>query len=270
MFATIIIVLPSCYTGGQVHVSHGHLTKVLDFAPQSFLTTCVLAWYTDVVHEVKPITSGYRLALSYNLVHTSPGIPRPMLPDIHGAIAELRSVLRKWSAGKYAQDLDLKLIAYLLKHQYSEVNLKMGALKGEDAHKISHLRSVAAELGYVVCLANLSYNLSGVADDPGYGGYGGSWGRKRGRYDYDEDEDDEDDEDDREDTPSMIEVTDRTLSIDNLVDLNGVQILGVDELPLAEENLIPENPFEDVDPDETEYEGYMGNVRGSSRGHLYS
>ncbi|KAG6805401.1 hypothetical protein H0H93_004866, partial [Arthromyces matolae] len=72
MFATAIIVLPSLYTGGEVHVSHSSTTKVLDFASHSLLSTALLAWYTDVVHEVKPLKSGYRLALSYNLIHTVP------------------------------------------------------------------------------------------------------------------------------------------------------------------------------------------------------
>lgn len=71
MFATIIIVLLSSYSGGQVHVSHSASSHLYDLAPSSASATSVLAWYTDVIHEVKPITSGYCLALSYNLIHTS-------------------------------------------------------------------------------------------------------------------------------------------------------------------------------------------------------
>jgi hypothetical protein len=33
------------------------------------------------------------------------------------------------------------------------------------------------------------------------------------------------------------------------------------DLTINEEDLIPENPFEDVEPDDKDYEGYMGNVR---------
>lgn len=32
------------------------------------------------------------------------------------------------------------------------------------------------------------------------------------------------------------------------------------DLGLSQENLIPQDPFEDVEPDDKEYEGYMGNV----------
>lgn len=92
MFATVIIVLPSQYTGGQVHVSQSSAAKVIDLAPISLHSTSVLAWYTDVVHEVKPVTLCYRLALSYNLVYASPGVPRPTLPDMDGAVAQLYHV----------------------------------------------------------------------------------------------------------------------------------------------------------------------------------
>jgi hypothetical protein len=257
MFATVVILLPSPYSGGQVHVSHASSTKILDMAPTSLLSTSVLAWYTDVRHEVKPITSGYRLALSYNLIHTSRGVPKPSLPDMNTALKYLRHVLCKWRKGAYEIDADRDIIAYLLKHEYSEANLAFGAktLKGEDAHKIANLRIVAEELGYMVCLAKLSYHVTGVADDDfGYRDRG--W--KRGRYGYSSY--DHDDDDDGE-VPSMMEVTETTLKVTNLVDLEGHLLLGQHTaLPVDEHNLIPKDPFEDVEPDDKDYEGYMGNV----------
>ena len=255
MFATVIILLPSPYSGGEVHVSHASSTKILDMAPTSLLSTSVLAWYTDVRHEVKPITSGYRLALSYNLIHTSPKVPKPSLPDMNTALTHLRHVLRKWRKGAYTIDADRDMVAYLLKHEYSAANLAFGAktLKGEDAHKIANLRIVADELGFMVCLANLSYKVIGVADDDfGYRDRG--W--KRGRYGYDSYDDDDDGG-----VPSMIEVTEKTLGVSNLVDLEGNMLLGQNTtLPIDEHNLIPKDPFEDVDPDDQDYEGYLGNV----------
>jgi hypothetical protein len=254
MFATVVILLPSPYSGGQVHVSHASSTKILDMAATSLLSTSVLAWYTDVRHEVKPITSGYRLALSYNLIHISPGVPKPSLPDMNTALTHLRHVLHKWRKGAYVIEADRDVIAYLLKHEYSAANLAHGAktLKGEDAHKVANLRIVAEELGFMVCLANLSYNVTGVADDDfGYRDRG--W--KRGRYG-----DSSDDDDDGE-TPSMIEVSETTLEVSNLVDLQGNSLLGQNTvLHIDENNLIPQDPFEGVEPDEKEYEGYMGNV----------
>ena len=253
MFATLIIVLPSLYTGGEVHVTHASKTKVIDLSPNSLLSTCALAWYTDVKHEVKPVTSGYRLALSYNLIHTSRGVPIPSLPNMNSAVDEIRRVLHKWNKDAYDEPADsTQIVAYLLKHQYSAANLASGAatLKGEDAHKVAHLRPVAEELGYVVCLANLEYTMSGSADDDyGYRSYGG-WKRHRYSEDYDEDEG----------NPSMLEVNDESLTVENVVDLHGNKLLGPHKLSLDKEWLVPKDPFEGLDPDDQEYEGYMGNV----------
>jgi predicted 2-oxoglutarate/Fe(II)-dependent dioxygenase YbiX len=65
MFATVIIILPSIYGGGEVRVKHGSASQTFEFPSFS---TSALAWYTDVMHEVRPVTSGHRLALSYNLI----------------------------------------------------------------------------------------------------------------------------------------------------------------------------------------------------------
>lgn len=59
----------------------------------------------------------------------------------------------------------------------------------------------------------------------------------------------------------MLEESSRSLELEKVVTLNGMPFL--DSLPLENEALIPEDPFEDASPDETEYEGYMGNVRQS-------
>ena len=253
MFATVVILLPSPYTGGQVHVSHASSAKILDMSATSLLSTSILAWYTDVRHEVKPITSGYRLALSYNLIHSSPGAPKPSLPDMSTALMHLRHVLRKWRKGVYEIEADRDIIAYLLKHEYSAANLASGAktLKGEDAHKAANLKSIAEEQGVMVCLANLSYHVLGAADDD-FGHH--DYGSKRGRYGYDSDDHDEG-------VPSMAEVIEKTFSINNIVDLEGNELLGAKSaLYIEESNVIPDEPFEDVEPDDTDYEGYMGNV----------
>jgi hypothetical protein len=81
MFATMIIILPSAYTGGQVHVSHSNQKQTFDFSSTSLSSTAVLAWYTDVKHEVKPVTSGYRLAsptTSFTLPQASLVPPSPI------------------------------------------------------------------------------------------------------------------------------------------------------------------------------------------------
>lgn len=255
MFATVIIVLPSAYTGGQVILSHSSTKKKIDFAKESLFSTALLAWYTDVKHEVKEVTSGYRLALSYNLIHVAPpGVPQPRLPDMSDSLYLLRRVLKKWRDGLYEEESERNVAAYLLQHQYSPANLKEGikALKGTDAHRVAFIRPIAEQLGFLVGLASLTHQVSGAADDDfGYHG-------RRSRYDYyDEDED----EDEREDTPGMAEVESTTTTINDVVDLCGSALIPMGKLHIDDDCLIPKEPFEDERPDKTEYEGYMGNVR---------
>ncbi|KAF6756350.1 hypothetical protein DFP72DRAFT_1044931 [Ephemerocybe angulata] len=258
MFATIVVVLPSAFEGGQLHVSHGGRSAVIDVAQNSAWNTSILAWYTDVMHEVKPITSGYRLALSYNLIHTSPNTPQPSLPNEEGVMDDLRQTLERWDRDMYDEMPDPPLYAYMLSHQYSQNDLNRGAaaLKGRDAHLVAHLRPVAEELGFSVCLANLKRTESGCADDCGYN-Y-----NKRGRYGrgwYDSDEDEDEDE-----HVTMLEVEDSSMELSNVVRLeeNGPKNMGLGTFALDSEALVPRNAFEDLEPDDQEYEGYMGNGAG--------
>ncbi|PBK72531.1 hypothetical protein ARMSODRAFT_882642 [Armillaria solidipes] len=255
MFGTIIIILPSPYKGGEVHVSHSGSSQVFDFSEQSLVSTSVLAWYTDVFHEVRPVKSGYRLALSYNLVQTVPTAALPSLPNMHSTVQLLRRVLRKWRKDSFQSD-PVDLVAYVLSHEYSAAELQTGAmaLKGQDAHKMAHLQSVAKDLGYMVCLGNLSYRQSGQAEDMGFhSGYG--WKRRRYSY-YDEDEDED------ESSHRMGEDYETFLTVDNIVDMNGKYLLasGKATLDLGDDSLVPQDPFDGEDPDDEEYEGYMGNV----------
>ncbi|KAF8067731.1 hypothetical protein FPV67DRAFT_1153315 [Lyophyllum atratum] len=263
MFATVVIVLPTPYTGGQIHVSHSSSNNVIDLAPSSLLSTSVLAWYTDVKHEGKPLTSGYRLALSYNLINGVPGVPRPTLPDMSTAVNRLRHVLRKWRKGAYyEEEMDDNIVAYILEHKYSEADLQAGSktLKGADAHRVANLRAVAEELGYMVCLADLEYYVSGSADDDDYGySYG-----KRGRYgDYGDSSDND------EGTPCMGEVNETSLTLKSLVDLDGNLLIDEQELHLGEANLIPREAFEDQDPDHREHEKYMWDYPNAVQHYYY-
>ena len=165
MFATVIIVLPSEFSGGEVHLSHAGKSAAYDCSKDSTFATTVLAWYTDVMHEVKPIASGYRLALSYNLIHTTRNL-RPSVSAISAASDELETLLKRWDRdfGSYAIDR----IFYLLDHQYSQDNLSGSALKGSDAHTVAALSTLAAKFGFGLGLANVTCRVTGDCDVEDY------------------------------------------------------------------------------------------------------
>ncbi|KIJ99772.1 hypothetical protein K443DRAFT_8177 [Laccaria amethystina LaAM-08-1] len=173
---------------------------------------------TICIHRrpMKPVTSGYRLALSYNIIHTAPDIPRPTLPDTYAFVTDLHRILRKWRQDLYENTPDDNMAAYLLAHHYSSKNLASGmsALKASDAHKVAHLNPIAEEQGFLVCLTNLEYMVSEVVDVD----YDQQmWKRKR--FDCDEDED--------ECEPFIEEVLESSLTLKNLFDLQGYSLRGL-------------------------------------------
>ncbi|TCD68486.1 hypothetical protein EIP91_010661 [Steccherinum ochraceum] len=161
MFATLVFLLPSEFTGGEVHLAHGGQSMVFDCSPDSLLKTNVMAWYTDVTHEIKPVTSGYRLALTYNLIHTTTSL-RPALTHDLEFPKQVRPVLEAWQrdGGKAAPEK----ILCLLTHQYSQANISASDLKGVDAQKIALLAPLASELGFHLGFATIENHLWGCAD----------------------------------------------------------------------------------------------------------
>ena len=238
MFASLIIVLSSKFQGGKVHVSHGHNKDVFDVSPSSEFSVSALAWYADVTHEVEPVTSGYRLAISYNLVDTSRGLPPAHLPDMHSGVSRVQRIFRMWANGEYDRDGESSgTIVYLLDHQYSDAGLKFAALKGKDNNLVSNIRRIAEKEGVCLRLGCLVYTVSGDA------GYDYGYGRR---------------------SPRMHTVEETEYRIDYLYDLEG----GLTKLkwsirPSEEFDLIPQNPFEGKNPDGKEFDGYTGNVSSS-------
>jgi hypothetical protein len=56
MFGTLVICLPSPHTGGGVVLRHAGQEKTYK---TSEAQPSILCWYSDVHHEVLPVTSGY-------------------------------------------------------------------------------------------------------------------------------------------------------------------------------------------------------------------
>ena len=241
MFATIVVVLPSEFTGGDAHLSHGSLSAVYNSSDRSLYQTTALAWYTDIMHEIKPITSGYRLALSYNLIHTDQSL-RPALSANDEFATAVRDALLSWNgAMKDGAPAPEKLL-YLLEHKYSQANLRASALKGTDAYKVAVLELVAKETGFHLGLATFEYRLSGTASD-----YGGG-------YEYSR----------NDDRVEFSEIEDREGTITSFVDLDGSLIANTIEYDEDHETIPAFLGEELVEGhyDGQEYEGYQGNVRG--------
>ena len=65
MVGTLVVSLPSAHTGGELVIEHGG-QSVTYRVPKEELT--FVAFYADCRHEVKPVRSGYRVTLTFNLL----------------------------------------------------------------------------------------------------------------------------------------------------------------------------------------------------------
>ncbi|RDX50003.1 hypothetical protein OH76DRAFT_1403264 [Lentinus brumalis] len=239
-FATIVVVLPSRFTGGAVRVAHGKLSEVYDNSADSLATTSVLAWYAGAKHEVRRIASGYRLALSFSVIHKK-NVPRPTFSMAlrKGAAARLRQVFQQWKT-KHG-DYPRKLI-YLLSHENRKVALRRSALKGADADLVALLEDVGKPHGFHLGLARLACRVMGST------GYSNSW----------------DDDSDYDDDLGMIDVHDTEVEVDHLTDLDGGLIhedgyLDHLETEFIPKELVEETTSEAYDDQDCERDGDRGN-----------
>ncbi|MFV8326046.1 2OG-Fe(II) oxygenase [Flavobacterium sp. ZS1P14] len=93
MFGTLIVGLPSTHTGGELVIQFDGKTEVIDFSqPAATYKTPFVAFYADCEHEIKPITSGFRVCLVYNLVQTK-GEKKIQLYQLGGHIEKLTTIL---------------------------------------------------------------------------------------------------------------------------------------------------------------------------------
>lgn len=72
MFGTLIIQPPSLHTGGElvVYGTNGSANKVVDFGQKdgsARYSVHYTAHWADLEHELREVTSGYRLAIVYSL-----------------------------------------------------------------------------------------------------------------------------------------------------------------------------------------------------------
>ncbi|MGL4551158.1 MAG: 2OG-Fe(II) oxygenase, partial [Gemmataceae bacterium] len=240
MVATLVVVLPSQFEGGELVVRHDGQERVIDLAPEAASLLQYAAFYADCEHEVRPLRSGHRLCVVYNLTlaKSKKRLPAPRLSDHADAVS--RAV-----AGMSADDAP-RLLAYLLEHEYTADGLAWDALKGVDRTRAEALRLGAARGGCHAHLALVTYHESGAAE------YVNRGGRRRYSY-YDEYEGDGDPA-----NYTMGEIYDESLMAGNWSDPDGRK-LPLGEVPIEDEELVDPEQLKKVKPEE-EFEGYTGNA----------
>jgi hypothetical protein len=71
MFGSLVVVFPTRNEGGKLLPRHGEKEQEFNstevVAEQASLVVAYVAFFSDVEHEVTPVTSGHRITLTYNL-----------------------------------------------------------------------------------------------------------------------------------------------------------------------------------------------------------
>ena len=251
MIASLVVTLPSRFRGGALQIEHDgekHISR--GSAKQLSLT----AFFADCYHRVKPVTDGYRVALTYHLLLE--GEPKARVPSKPSAA--LTKAVRQFfetpvtKSWRNEPDPPPERLVYLLDHQYTQSSLRWEALKQDDAPRAAALRQVAEELDceLFLALADVHETWDCVDDSDRRG-----W-RRRGWDHWDEE-----DQSDAQCATASLSLTDL---IDNEVLLRHWVGSGGANAPrgssaVASEELCWTRASRDCEPFESEYEPYQGN-----------
>jgi hypothetical protein len=241
MLATLVIILPSNYRGGELVVDH-HGEK-LDFSLSLHNRLNYIAFYADCYHEVKPVKSGYRVTLTYNLIlKKSNKINKSESADKF----LLNSVKNYFSAPivkEYVHEkIEPKRLVYLLDHQYTQAGLSWSILKNADKKRVDALLSVAKilDLDIYLTLADVKETWDCIMEDYHYNRY----------YREEIEVDDEEVE-----TTSLI---DSETHLHHWLDENN-KLVERKDLYVPDKYLLFAKATNELKPFDSEYEGWMGN-----------
>lgn len=208
--------------------------------------------YADITHEIKPVTKGYRFVLTYNLVQEGAGVP-PSAADADKKRAELQGIIKGWKTN-YDDHTDgcPEVLAYMLDHKYTDANLGVANLKGQDLIRVRYLQDVCSQNGFSVFLVNVERQVSGTCDS---------------QYDdvewcelYERAVDGLD-----EDHHSLGSVESDYYYLTTVVSLQSSVTLRY--VPMDEGNIVQQNLFSDG-PDKEDWSGPTGN-QGTTATHFY-
>ncbi len=244
MIGSLVVLLPSRGTGGDLVVSHRGET--VTYRGSATALTFV-AFYSDTRHEVLPVETGYRVALTYNLrLAGSATDAGPVGAERAAAAAGLvrqhfaTPVEPRWRHDSVEGEPPDRLV-FLLDHHYSEHSLRWAQLKGDDATRASVLREAAELTGCDTALALAEVHETWDVEYVEY---------RRGRRGWSNWDDDGPDRDDVDALGDLM---------DSDVEIHPVEDRPVGARHVANVELALVTPSVELEPYDTEYTGNMGN-----------
>ena len=254
MFGSLVVQLPAKHDAGTLAVRHRGEEKLFDFSNDSDSYFYAAAFYTDCKHELHPVKNGTRLCLLYNLVRVGGDGPLPSLAE-HDALCDtLLQIAYQWENDENPPEK----LCLALDHEYTSANLAFRNLKGADKARVDALLK---SNGFDLHLALVQKYMKGT---PVY-----ERNYRYKRYEYDSDDDGGygqrgkhyEMEDCFESSTTVLEWvgvpdSDEDIDLDDDIDLEDAMLNG-------------EELFDtDANPDEEDFEDYMGNY-GPTLEHWY-
>ncbi|MFU8803421.1 MAG: 2OG-Fe(II) oxygenase [Bradymonadaceae bacterium] len=241
MFATLVVVLPSFYGGGELVIRHDDRAVSLALNTSSPSRVSYAAFYADCRHELLPVTEGYRLCLVYNLLRRG-AAPLPEPPDYRNHVAQVTRLLEDWD------EEGPPMLIYPLQHAYTPESLSFDHLKHADQAAAAVLKAAATGADCDLHLAMISIEESGAAEY-----YGGSYSRGWGRYrEYAANSDDFE----------VGEVLDRTMSLEGWRDADDQPAL-LAKIAFEDWEISPPEGLENEEADEVHFTEATGNEGAS-------
>ena len=163
MVATLVISLPVAGTGGELVIRHKHHEAVIDLRTEDPSELAFAAFYADCVHETRPVVSGHRIVLVYQLLlRNGNDGALERAPDYDAVTQRIAAVMKQWDRSTEGA----AKIVWLLEHEYSEEGLSFAALKNTDAAVARTLTEAARRGGCALHAAILHIEEVRVAEHP--------------------------------------------------------------------------------------------------------
>lgn len=243
MFGTLVIVLPSRHTGGELTIQHLQEEVVVDLSQLEVDEIGYAAFFADCQHTVSPILEGHRICLVYNLVQNKTASGSLQAPDFSVEVEAAAKLL----SNHFEHEDSQPKIAWLLEHQYSLSGLSFTGLKGADAGRAAVLLRAARQIDCEVHLGIVHIEESGAAEMD-YQPYRGRRGWYRHEDDYGVESDDFE----------IVDVCDLSHWIDGWVNEED-HAVSFGAIPLEEDELLPKEALDDEEPDEQHASEATGN-----------
>jgi predicted 2-oxoglutarate/Fe(II)-dependent dioxygenase YbiX len=252
MVATLVVVLPSEYSGGVLTVAHRGESKAFRRLSSQAKDLSLIAFYADCHHAVSPIKSGVRVALTYHLslVDGSNDARPKVSADVENRLtAAVRAHFATPVAKRYdrSEPAPPERFIYLLDHEYTQRSLSWTHLKNSDGIRVAALRTAAERVDCECFLALAEVHETWMCEDD----YpSGRYGRRNWRFGEEDAHTSE--------AYELIELQDSTIELNHWLDAAGKHVKGIPG-PVSDEELHFTKPSGDLDPFKSEHEGYQGN-----------